>query len=155
MNHLTPTESRRSLNGIPSPEFIPDEHITNILSLLPVKSLFRFRCLSKSHDSLISSPTFVKLHLTRYARNADLTLVSTSDVNVLSFIVFRLPQQPPIIFNLPEDRYYEVEDKHLLDLVGSCNGFLCLFGHSFTANFDIEMWVHFWNPATGRISEKL
>jgi len=155
MHHLYPTQSRRSLNGIPQPVFIPDEHITGILSLLPVKTLLRFRCLSKSHDSLISSSTFVKLHLTRSARNADLTLVSTSDDNVLSFTAFRLLQDPPIIFNLPEDPYFQLDDKHCLDIVGSCNGLLCLFGHSFTANFDIETWVRFWNPATRTISEKL
>jgi len=155
MNLLAPTQSRRSLNGIPSPVFIPDEHITDIFSLLPVKSLLRFRCLSKSHDSLISSPAFVKLHLTRYACNADLTLLSTSDNSVLSFTVFRLLQNPPIIFNIPEDSYYQLEDKHCLDIVGSCNGLLCLFGHSFTDNFKIETWIHFWNPATRKISEKL
>jgi len=155
MHNLTPTQSRRSLNGIPPPVFIPDEHITGILSLLPVKSLLRFRCLSKSHDCLISSPTFVKLHVTRSARNADFTLVSTSDDNILSFTVFCLLQDPPSIFNLPEDPYYQLEDKHFLDLVGSCNGLLCLFGHTFTANFDIETWIRFWNPATRTISKKL
>ncbi|KEH22766.1 hypothetical protein MTR_7g056753 [Medicago truncatula] len=43
MHNLTPTQSRSSHNGILSPKFVPEEHVTDILSLLPVKSLLRFR----------------------------------------------------------------------------------------------------------------
>jgi len=131
------TQSRRCLNDIPSPEFIPDEYITDFLSLLPVKFVLQFRCLIKWQDSLISSPTFVKLHLTRSARNAYLTLVSTSDDNVISFTVFRFLQNHPFFFNISEDPYYDLEDKTCLNIVGSCNGLFWLFGLSFIVNFDI------------------
>ncbi|KEH22759.1 hypothetical protein MTR_7g056723 [Medicago truncatula] len=68
---------------------------------------------------------------------------------------FPLLQNPPIIFNLQKDPYYELEDKHFLDLVVSCNGFLCLFGHSFPTNFEIETWIQIWNQATRTIFGKL
>ncbi|RHN47036.1 putative F-box domain-containing protein [Medicago truncatula] len=45
--------------------FFSDGLIGEIFSVLPVKSLLRFRCLSKSCDTLISDPTFVKLQLKR------------------------------------------------------------------------------------------
>jgi len=151
MNLLSP--SRRPTNM--SPKFIPDDHIPNLLSLLPVKSLLRFRCLSKSHDSLISDPTFMKRHLTRSARNADFTLVSTSHRNVVFFTVFRLLQNPPIITNIPEDPNHQLTDKDCHYVVGSCNGLLCLFCQFFNSNFNSVTFLRFWNPATRKISPKL
>jgi len=150
MSLLSP--SRRPT--ITSPKFIPNEHIPDLLSLLPVKSLLRFRCLSKSHDSLISDPNFIKLHLTRSAQKEDFTLVSTSDRDVVSFTVFRLLENPPIIINLPEDPYHKLTEDSLY-VVGSYNGLLCLFGQFFTPNYNNVTWLRFWNPATRTISAKL
>jgi len=150
MSLLSP--SRRPI--ITSPKFIPNEHIPDLFSLLPVKSLLRFRCLSKSHDSLISDPNFIKLHLTRSAQKEDFTLVSTSDRSVVSFTVFRLLENPPIIINLPEDPYHKLTEDSLY-IVGSCNGLLCLFGQFFTPNFNSVTWLRLWNPATRTLSAKL
>ncbi|KAJ0940146.1 putative F-box domain-containing protein [Helianthus annuus] len=44
---------------------IPNEIIEDILLRLPMKSLFRFRSVSKPWLSRISRPSFTKLHLTR------------------------------------------------------------------------------------------
>ncbi|XP_050231506.1 F-box protein CPR1-like [Mercurialis annua] len=44
---------------------LPLDIISDILKLLPVKSLLRFRCLSKSYCSLIDSRDFIILHLSQ------------------------------------------------------------------------------------------
>ncbi|RHN78572.1 putative F-box domain-containing protein [Medicago truncatula] len=152
MNHPPfPSRQRRQHKMI---SFILEEFITDTLSFLPVKSLLRFRCVHKSWNSLISDPNFIKLHLNRSSQTRDFTLVYTSDCCALTFTVFRLLENPPIIFNLPKDPYYQFKDKDCVYIVGSCNGLLCLLGHSYTNGYR-EMWFRCWNPATRTISGKL
>lgn len=47
--------------------YFPPDLIPGVLSRLPVKSLLRFRCVSKSWRFLIESSDFVSLHLDNYA----------------------------------------------------------------------------------------
>ncbi|XP_062162941.1 F-box/kelch-repeat protein At3g06240-like [Alnus glutinosa] len=48
---------------------LPNEVIAEILSRLPVKSIIRFRSVSKTWCSLISSPHFIATHLSRALSN--------------------------------------------------------------------------------------
>ncbi|AES60596.1 F-box and associated interaction domain protein [Medicago truncatula] len=45
------------------PSILSNDLILEVLSFLPVRSLIRFRSVSKCWKTLISDPTFVKLHL--------------------------------------------------------------------------------------------
>ncbi|XP_058741532.1 F-box/kelch-repeat protein At3g23880-like [Vicia villosa] len=143
MNLLPPNVS-------PSPVFLPEELVAEVLSFLPVKTLLRLRCVSKLWKSLISHPTFVRQHLNRSAGNADLTLVSS----FLGLIYFKtFPLLDPITMTLPNDPYHQSNDIDGFNIVGSCNGLLCLLSFSYIGHKD--MYLRFWNPATRIISEKL
>jgi len=157
-----PSQPRRHPNASPSLVFLPDELIAEVLSFLPVKSLIRLKCVSKSWKYLIFEPSFAKLHLNRTTQDAVRTFVSyriySTTCKAMTFTVFRLLENPPIIINLTKDLYYQLKDKDCCRIVGSCNGLLCLFGgtgyREDKGGYRIN-WLRFWNPATRTISEKL
>ncbi|KAL5057560.1 hypothetical protein RYX36_029164 [Vicia faba] len=148
MNLLPTSQSRRTPTASVSPISLPDELIAEVLSCLTVRPLMRMRCVSKPWNSLISDPTFIKLHLHRTSQNADFTLVYKSCPYSVSFTVIRLFENPPNFFCFP--CYQFVEEQ----LVGSCNGLLCLVAYSRVYR-NIQSWFRFWNPATGKISQRL
>lgn len=156
MNLLPPSKSwgqGHSSKSV-SRNFLPEELITIVLSLLPVKSVTRLRCVSPSWNSFITHPTFVKLHLSRSSPNDRLTLVYTPDCAEVSFTVISLLEKPPIIVKIPADPYRHLRNTDCFYIIGSCNGLICLFGQCFTAISCQEMWFRCWNPATRTISKK-
>lgn len=102
---------------------VPQDILTDVLSRLPVKSLFRFKCVSHSWKALISSPHFALAHLNRTNANnpkhlePNIILISTSydlyfvnlaaDAPIATKLDFRWPQQP---------------EKNRVENVGACNG---------------------------------
>ncbi|KAG2694674.1 hypothetical protein I3760_08G155600 [Carya illinoinensis] len=56
---------------------LPKDLIIEILLRLPVKSLVRFRCVSKQWFSLISDPRFAKVHFKRKSDDNQRLLLST------------------------------------------------------------------------------
>jgi F-box interacting protein len=137
------------------PIILPDELIIEVLSFLPVKSLMRLKCVSKSWKTLISNSFFIKLHLQRSIRKPQLAIVYIDKQyiegrSVLPISLSCLLESSSI--TLTDDPYYQLKDKNCHEVVGSCNGLLCLLGHSYTCKL---MWLCFWNPATRTISNTL
>ncbi|XP_058734434.1 F-box/kelch-repeat protein At3g23880-like [Vicia villosa] len=148
--------------------FFPEDLITEIISLLPVKPLLRFKCVSNSWNTLISDPSFVKFHLKRSTTspNPQFTLITNhlkplrgdysfeSDWSMVPYPISRLLDNPLATFVV--DSYYLLDNKES-SIAGSCNGLICLVGHSFTNMFNEyqEYWLRLWNPATRKISQKI
>jgi F-box interacting protein len=50
--------------------------------------------------------------------------------------------------------YYKLNNIDCNDIVGSCNGLICLRGYSWTTKYE-KAWFRLWNPATKKLSEML
>ncbi|XP_059456610.1 F-box/kelch-repeat protein At3g06240-like [Corylus avellana] len=115
---------------------IPNEVVTDILSRLPVKSLIRFRCVSRTWSSLISSPHLIAAH-----RN--FTLSNTHHPPYLLFRHFN-DQHKNERFTLPssDDLFPRTLSQEMEEngIVGSSNGLLCL-------NICYNDGYVFWNPS--------
>ncbi|KAL3506372.1 hypothetical protein ACH5RR_031754 [Cinchona calisaya] len=76
----------QELDTVISPSF-PHELLVEILSRLPVKSLVKFKCVSRTWLSLISSSQFIKTHL---------EISSNKDDFHHRGMIFNYPYAPPI-----------------------------------------------------------
>jgi F-box interacting protein len=123
---------------------LPQALISEILSRLPVKSLVRFRCVSKTWSALIEDPTFMNIHL-RNNRERNL-IVQTRNVDqndvLLNFKYYSVPA------NFSEDRpvevlppFYSTESSFsFYKIIGCCNGLVCF------RTYDKKKIV-LWNPS--------
>uniref|UniRef100_A0A803LL00 F-box domain-containing protein n=1 Tax=Chenopodium quinoa TaxID=63459 RepID=A0A803LL00_CHEQI len=96
----------------------PTPLISKILSRLPVKSLLRFRCVSKSWKTLIDSPYSIKIHLQNSQKN------TTNHSIILRCYLYSVEfpaLNRAIVINHPLKC-----DNYGTEIVGSCNGLLCL-----------------------------
>ncbi|KAM7271181.1 hypothetical protein ACFE04_030395 [Oxalis oulophora] len=111
---------------------LPQELISDVLCHLPVKSLLRFRSLSKSYFFEIMSPQFIKRHYTKSLQtNTNLSLLITEVckqdsrivVGDITFMDFDSLKNPVTLRNaLEKVKLLQQESR----FVGSCNGLLCL-----------------------------
>ncbi|KAL2553622.1 F-box protein CPR30 [Forsythia ovata] len=113
---------------------IPEDWVMDVLSRLRVKSLLRFRSVSKSWRTLIDSPSFIKIHMERSMKMKMAQSTCRGDPHPI-----RDPEVLPHPFG---HRYTSVSFKGLyrIRLVGSCNGLLCFV--------DCADRIVLWNLAT-------
>jgi len=144
--------------------FLPDEVIIEFLTFLEVKDLMRMKCVCKSWNIIISDPIFAKMHLMKKKRTKIPHLALLSDKSEGSgdcraVPISRLLQEMnKSSSNLNHDDlpyHYRFNYKDCGDIVGSCNGLVCLLGCSFTGGHYIENSLSFWNPATRTKSDAL
>ncbi|GLT99270.1 hypothetical protein SLE2022_167170 [Rubroshorea leprosula] len=130
-----------------SPRTFPRDTTAEILLLLPVKSLVRFKLVSSSWWSLISDPFFRRTHFNRAIQNPELcsqkALLSTSS----RFMFFDPEESFEVDGNSVVDLLFPAETRHPhLRIVGSCNGLVCLVS-SRSRDFFL------WNPSTRDCNE--
>lgn len=118
---------------------IVHEIVVDVLSRLPVKSLLRFKSVSKEWQSIITDPKFVSLHLNR----------STQRPGAIT--AFLTPDDTPSFHSINHQAsVQEITDLAWTDpdtgssytdfkIIGSCNGLLFI-------NSDCDCFL--WNPST-------
>ena len=126
-------------------EYLPYDVLPDILHRLPVKSLIRFRCVSKSWNSLITSLAFINSNLTRTRSHFDSNKLIVKYLDVTPHVeLYKLIQED----NDNNDSSSEqIQDLKLplrsrlicdyFQLVGSANGLFCLY--------DENRFI-LWNP---------
>ncbi|XP_030963942.1 F-box/kelch-repeat protein At3g06240-like [Quercus lobata] len=126
---------------------LPHDVVLNILATLPVKSLIRFKCVSKLWDSSITSPNFISTHLNIVNDDNDHAYL------IQTCIEYDSPKIPITYKVLCCDRTfdslfeYSVPSVFYLNMsfmIGSCNGLVCLAQHrKLSATSDA---IYLWNP---------
>jgi F-box interacting protein len=128
------------------PTYLPEEIVLNILTLLPPKTLLRFRCVCRSWRTLIGNPDFftqnaLNLSILRFSDRPSPLLLA--EANERSIGYFKKD------FYFLSDQTLECQSQIILKgmhffrftLVASCNGLLCLSDY-------IHNIIYLWNPAT-------
>ncbi|XP_027121474.1 F-box/kelch-repeat protein At3g06240-like [Coffea arabica] len=118
---------------------IPQELMTDILLRLPVKSVGKFRCVSKPWRSLLSDPLFIKAHLNLHLHDPqNFIFISFKDYNALritnlatiistssdSFDNAGVSRKLPLLENLLYPK-----------IVGSCNGLVLVLEERLRKNW--------------------
>ena len=142
-------------------ERVPDDVIEDILGHLPVKSLTRFRCFSKSWNSIITDTTFINKHLKLNLNQSESSmstntysgylLYTTEDKDSLSSSKELCTVACNNDRTLTQVSRFEIPsffDKYMI--VGFCNGLFCL------ASREKELChiIYLWNPSI-RMCKKL
>ncbi|KAF8414201.1 hypothetical protein HHK36_002201 [Tetracentron sinense] len=103
---------------------LPQDVIMEILSRVPVKSLLRFRCVSKTWCSFVANPSFAKKHLNQATQNNNPSLIFSHCFNLYS-IDYEESDVAAVKLDLP---FTDFIDR--VELSGSCNGLVCISDHS-------------------------
>ncbi|XP_058185573.1 F-box protein At5g49610-like [Rhododendron vialii] len=103
---------------------LPQDVLMEILSRLPVKTLLRFKSVSKNWYSLIQNPHFISLHRTRAGLYYCVSLVCTAENLPSQWSMYLLPDETSI-------QYLDLSfaRRHLnkgFGHQGYCNGLMCL-----------------------------
>jgi len=145
-----PNKKRRQSNAA-TQVFLPDELIALILSFLTVKIITKFRCVSKSWNTLISDPIVTQMHLQKSSLNPQL-ITKYTELNTIVVSLRSLLKNPSISVAIDT---FRCPIRGLGKVVSSCNGLLCLRFKSVLITTHTEYQFYVWNPATRTISEKL
>ncbi|KAI5660652.1 hypothetical protein M9H77_19975 [Catharanthus roseus] len=107
-----------------SNSFIPEDLLLNILARLPVESLLRFRCISKSWAAIIDSKEFTKFHLNLSIKKQEshkFLFIKRWNIYAAEFY-----SSKNIIANWRQISNPFSKPHVSFNLVGSCNGLLCI-----------------------------
>ena len=120
---------------------LPYDVVFDILPRLPVKSIIRFRCVSKSWNSILTSPDFINTHLDR----AKSSLSHNNNNNGFLLYIHKSYYKHLCTVLCNSDHTFTQISKlkipfSCISVVDFCNGIFCL------ENFRNHK-LYFWNPS--------
>ncbi|XP_065625689.1 F-box protein At3g07870-like [Quercus suber] len=132
---------------------IPYDIVLSIMEKLPVKSVMRLRCVSKSLYSSMTSPDFISTHLNNNNNNKNGDNAYVIHMPCLARTNHDNALVCTVALDRTFDRISEIEIPFnfstaciQFQLVGSCNGLLCLANLSIsTTTFANALYL--WNPS--------
>ncbi|KAL3503498.1 hypothetical protein ACH5RR_037947 [Cinchona calisaya] len=108
---------------------LPEDLLREILVRLPVKSLLRFCCVSKTWCDLINSPYFAHMHLS-HAKNHRIVLMKRFIIDekkaLLSFHSDYVSPGRDVAAAAAPDLKLSSTYRSSIQLFGSCNGIVCI-----------------------------
>ncbi|GAU41608.1 hypothetical protein TSUD_196780 [Trifolium subterraneum] len=121
---------------------LPEELIIQILLILPVKSLVRFKCVCKSWFSLISDPHFANSHfqLSTATPTRRILFITQSSYVETESIDVETSLNSDFSSTLLYLNFMYSESGYDIQIKGSCRGFILLHGY---------YNIYLWNPSTG------
>ncbi|KAK9072079.1 hypothetical protein SSX86_008511 [Deinandra increscens subsp. villosa] len=123
----------------------PTEIINEIISRLPVKSILRFRSVSKPWLSRISDPSLIKLQLTHAtaSHRAALFLSAYDKRTRKRFFLSAAPDGGPatLLMTIDDSRDTDITTEHL-------NGFVCLACEKSLYDYNDNIHAFVVNPST-------
>ncbi|XP_058731074.1 F-box/kelch-repeat protein At3g06240-like [Vicia villosa] len=118
----TKTTKTKTTATTPPKSYVPEEMITEILLSLPVKSLIRFKCVSKPWFSLISDPNFAESHFQLTAHTRKIEFIST-ELQKTTSIDF---EEQLVLRNasVKQFNFLHPQPDSLIQIISSCRGFI-------------------------------
>ncbi|XP_050223162.1 F-box protein CPR1-like [Mercurialis annua] len=128
---------------------IPCDVILDVLLLLPVKSILRFRSLSKYFCRMIDCPTFIDFHLNHSSKTGSNRSLMVNDVTAGTGSIYQIDLDSPgshaVELALPFQRVpFPLVDgfkPRCGEIFGSCNGLVALRD---------DEGITLWNPSTAK-----
>ncbi|GAU36495.1 hypothetical protein TSUD_316210 [Trifolium subterraneum] len=143
LRHSTGVEPNTNNHQLP---FLPSELIVEILLRLPARTLVQFRCVCKLWKTLISDPNFANKHLLNSIADSTMSHQRLA-FHGCSYTLNSIFENPS---TLVIDRFNGLEnaDAYHYYILGSCNGFLCLYDPD-----PHQSNIIMYNPSIGLKSE--
>lgn len=118
----------RQVNGVKSPTIMLPHHLVEmILEKLPVKSITKFKCVSKDWKLTTMSQYFKERHMISQRSHDPNILFVQSKCNPPTEIYVNTLTLSSSVF-VESRSYYPFYDKSLITVTKSCDGLICIYG---------------------------
>jgi F-box interacting protein len=125
---------------------LPEDLLMEILSRLPVKSLMRCKCVSKSWYALVTNPSFITKHLKiSHNVNRGAAILRRGDGLDQRRLSMLSNETLEVSADVDLSKWFQ-DEVSMVSMFGPCNGILCL-SCALWKKRDYDRLV-LWNPAT-------